>query len=106
MTRARLKVPATAARDAVVEIKVQIPHAMETGLRRNEDGALIPRRIINRFVCRLDGQEVFSTELSAAVAANPFLSFHLRARSSGLLEFLWFDDDGTVHREEARLTVS
>lgn len=105
MSRARLKVPATAGRDEVVAIKVQIPHPMETGLRRDDRGVPIPRRIINRFVCRLNGREVFSADLSAAVAANPFLSLHLRATESGLLEFLWFDDDGTVHREEARITV-
>ena len=47
----RLKVPAEARRDEIVEIRTMISHWMETGLRIDAAGNPIPRRIINRMVC-------------------------------------------------------
>ena len=50
---------------------------METGHRVDAKGAVIPRDIINRFVCTYNGEEVFSADLFPAIAANPFLAFTL-----------------------------
>ena len=83
-----------------------ISHQMETGLRHDEKGAVIPRKIINRFVCRYDGAEVFSVDLHEAVAANPYLEFYLRATESGQLEFVWEEDGGDVYSLSHHLTVS
>jgi sulfur-oxidizing protein SoxZ len=66
---------------------------------------VIPRKIINKFVCRYNGAAVFSVDLHEAVAANPFIEFHLRATESGRLEFVWEEDGGMVFRLEHRLAV-
>ena len=60
---------------------------METGYRRTQLGALIPRDIIRRFVCTYNGTEVFRAELHPAIAANPFIVFSTVATESGTLEF-------------------
>jgi sulfur-oxidizing protein SoxZ len=67
---------------------------------------VVPRRIIRRFSCRLDGQVVFSAELHPAIAANPLITFHFRAQASGMLEFLWEGDEGFAHRQTATLRVT
>ena len=59
-------------------------------------GRAIPRKIINRFVCRYNDVVVFSVDLHEAVAANPYIEFHLRVTESGRLEFVWEEDGGTV----------
>src|SRR6266851_3968312 len=47
----------------VIEIKTLISHVMETGYRRSQLGARIPRDIITLFVCTYNGTEVFRAEL-------------------------------------------
>ena len=48
----RVQVPATAAKGEIFPVKALISHPMETGLRYDDQGIVIPRKIINKFVCR------------------------------------------------------
>jgi sulfur-oxidizing protein SoxZ len=101
----RVQVPATATKGELFQVKTLVAHPMETGFRRDPRGEVIPRKIINKFVCRYNGAAVFSVDLHEAVAANPFIEFHLRATESGRLEFVWEEDGGMVFRLEHRLAV-
>jgi sulfur-oxidizing protein SoxZ len=103
--QARVQVPATARPGEALLVKTIIRHQMETGLRQDENGNPIPRKIINKFSCRLNGEVVFSVDLHEAFAANPFIEFHLRATQSGRLAFIWEEDGGHVYRLEHNLTV-
>ena len=85
----RVQVPSAAAKGEVFQIRTLISHQMETGLRRDDQGDVIPRKIINRFVCRYNDVIVFGIDLHEAVAANPYVEFYLRATESGRLEFTW-----------------
>jgi sulfur-oxidizing protein SoxZ len=105
MARALINVPTTAKRGAVIEIKALISHPMETGYRTGPDGALVPRDIINRFMCTYNGEEIFSADLYPAIAANPFFSFTTVATESGLIAFRWIDDQGRTHLETAKISV-
>jgi sulfur-oxidizing protein SoxZ len=101
-----INVPAGARRGEVIEIKTLVSHPMETGYRRNELGAPIPRNIIRTFVCTYNGTEVFRAELHPAIAANPFISFTTVATESGTLTFQWSGDDGFSATEARHITVS
>ena len=63
----------------IFQVKALISHQMETGLRHDNEGNVIPRKIIHRFVCRYNGDDVFVADLHEAIAANP-LSRVLPAR--------------------------
>ena len=102
----RLKLPTAARPGEVVEIRTMISHWMETGLRRDAEDRPIPRRIIHRMVCDLDGVEVFAADLAPAVAANAYLTFPLIARGAGRLTFTWFEDGGGIYRASEELVVS
>jgi len=102
---ALINVPARARRGEVIEIKTLISHAMETGYRRSQLGAPIPRDIIRLFVCTYNGTEVFRAELHPAVAANPFIAFSTVAMESGTLAFRWTGDNGFSVTESAAITV-
>ena len=106
MSAIRLAVPATAKRGEVIELKAMIRHEMESGHRRDEYGRQIPRFIIKYFECLYNGRRVFRAEFFPAVAANPLLSFYIRATESGTLQFRWIDQDGHVETETARIEVS
>jgi sulfur-oxidizing protein SoxZ len=102
----RIQVPDIATKGEDFSVKCLISHPMETGLRHDDQGGVIPRKIINKFVCRYDGVEVFSVDLHESVAANPFIEFYLRATDSGSLEFIWEEDGGGVFQLEHQLVVA
>ncbi len=83
MARALINVPKEAKRGEIIEIKTLVSHVMETGYRRSNVGAAIPRDIINSFVCTYNGEEIFRAELFPAISANPFITFHTVATESG-----------------------
>jgi sulfur-oxidizing protein SoxZ len=102
----RVQVQSVAAKGEVLQIRTLITHQMETGLRHDSQGNIIPRKIINRFSCNYNDEMAFSVEFHEAVAANPYLEFYLRATASGRLKFVWEEDGGAVYSLEHDLTVS
>jgi sulfur-oxidizing protein SoxZ len=102
---ALINVPPRAKRGEVIEIKTLVSHSMETGYRRTQLGALIPRDIIRLFVCTYNGTEVFRAELHPAIAANPFIVFSTVATESGTIQFHWTGDNGFSVTESATITV-
>ena len=105
MAGALISVPARARRGEVVEIKALVSHVMETGYRRTQLGAVIPRDILRAFSCIYDGAEVFRAELYQAIAANPFISFTTVATASGTLGFTWTGDNGFSLTKSVEIAV-
>lgn len=102
----KAKIPSSASKGDIIEIKTAIEHPMESGQRKGPDGNIIPRKIINKFVCKYAGKEVLSFDWFPAVAANPIMAFHLRATESGAIELNFIDDDGSVYTHKAEIKVS
>jgi len=102
----RLKLPKEAKKGDVIEIKTLMPHIMESGQRKDKDGKVIPRKIINKFVATFNGKPVFSADLDPAIAANPYLQFSAKVEESGTFKFTWTDDDGSVITAEEKITVA
>ena len=105
MARALINVPAKAKRGEVIAIKTLVSHIMESGFRHTNLGVVIPRDIIDTFVCTYNGEEIFRARLAPAIAANPFIAFHTVATESGKLEFKWTGDNGFTATETATITV-
>jgi sulfur-oxidizing protein SoxZ len=91
-------------RGETVDVKTLISHVMETGLRKDANGNLIPRMIIKTFNCEFNDKFVFGCELESAVSANPYFEFKFKPMESGTLKFTWIDDDGL--RIEATETIT
>lgn len=106
-SKPRVKAPKKATKGDILTIKTLISHVMETGNRKNKKtGKVIPRRIINKFVAKFDGTEVFSVDLDTAISANPFFQFSMKAVKTGAFEFIWIDDNGETYSKKSKLTVS
>jgi sulfur-oxidizing protein SoxZ len=101
----RVQVPSVAAKGEIFQVKALISHQMETGLRRDPQGDVIPRNIINKFTCRYNDIVVFGVDLHEAMAANPYIEFYLSATESGRLEFIWEEDGGHTYALTHQLTV-
>ena len=102
----RLRVPATAKKGEVVEIKTLITHPMESGQRKDEAGKLVPRMIVNALKVTYNDKPVLNVALEPAVAANPYMAFFLRVEESGTLKFTWTDDLKNSWTAESRIEVA
>jgi sulfur-oxidizing protein SoxZ len=105
MSRTRIKIPATASKGQIIEIRTLTEHPMESGLRKNAEGQLVPRKILNKLVCTFNGAPVLEARLFPAIAANPYMAFFARVEESGTFEFTWTDDDGSSFTEKAEIKV-
>ncbi len=90
----------------IVEVKALVSHIMETGQRKDRDGKVIPRKILNKFTCTVNGKEVFAADFEPAVSANPYIQFKFKAEQSGPVVLTWTDDDGSTIVGEETITVS
>ncbi|ALI54717.1 thiosulfate oxidation carrier complex protein SoxZ [Celeribacter marinus] len=101
----RVKVPKSAAAGDVITIKTLISHPMESGQRKDGDGNIIPRSIINRFTCDFNGQSVVDVTLEAAISTNPYVEFDATVPEAGEFKFTWYDDDGSVYEESKPIAI-
>lgn len=105
MQKPRIKLPDSAKVGEVIEIKTLISHLMETGQRKDQDGKVIPRMIINSFTVTYAGKPVFSAELQPGTSANPYIAFFMKVPGPGEFEFTWVDDSGDKGVEKLKLNV-
>lgn len=102
----RVRVPKTAKADEVITIKTLISHPMESGQRKDKDGKVIPRSIINRFTAEFDGQSIVDVALEPAISTNPYIEFDVKVPASGEFKFTWYDDDGSVYEDSHKVEVA
>lgn len=102
----RVKVPKTAAAGSAITIKTLIKHKMESGQRKDSDGNVIPRSIINRFTCDFNGQNVIDVTMEPAISTNPFFEFEATVPEAGEFKFTWYDDDGDVYEETKSIAIA
>ncbi|MBV7379156.1 thiosulfate oxidation carrier complex protein SoxZ [Maritimibacter dapengensis] len=102
----RVKAPKSASAGEVVTIKTLISHPMESGQRKDSDGNTIPRSIINRFTCELNGNMVVDVTLEPAISTNPYLEFEAKVDEAGEFKFTWYDDDGSVYEDAKPIEIA
>lgn len=106
MAKPRVKVPKSAAAGDIITIKTLVSHKMESGQRKDKEGNVIPRKIINRFECLFNDSTVFSCDIEPAISANPYLEFSARVTEAGTFTFKWTDDDGSVIETSKEIALS
>ena len=102
----RVKVPKTAAAGEAIAIKTLISHKMESGQRKDDDGNVIPRSIINRFVVDFNGANVIDVQMEPAISTNPYFQFEATVPEAGEFHFTWYDDDGSVYETKKKIALA
>ena len=105
LEKPKIRIPTSVKKGEVFQVKTLIKHPMESGNRKDASGAPIPRKIINRFVCKANGKVAFSADFNTSVSADPFLTFSLRLEETSKLEFSWYEDGGAVVTETVDVEV-
>ncbi len=77
------------------EVRVLLPHPMESGQRREAGGQLVPAHFITSVVLSLNGKPVIEGALGTAVSTNPLFAFQLGGVKAGdRLAVTWVDNKG------------
>jgi len=104
--QARVRAPQRARKGEPAEVLTLINHPMETGLRRDAQGELIPQRIIETFEASMDGAPALSARLYRSLAANPYIRFFIAPQTSGELSLRWREDSGRTAEHSASIAVT
>jgi sulfur-oxidizing protein SoxZ len=89
-----------------VEVKVLMSHEMETGLRKNAQGNLIPAHFIRNVTVVHNGRTVLSAQWGPAISKNPFMHFRFRGGKPGeKVSISWVDNKGDKRTDEATIAV-
>jgi sulfur-oxidizing protein SoxZ len=85
----------------VADVRVRMAHPMETGLRKDADGRLVPIHYVRAFIARLNGTVVFEAQMSQAISRNPVFGFKLTGAKAGdKLAVTWQDSRGESRTDE------
>lgn len=90
----------------LVEVKALVSHIMESGQRKDQEGKVIPRKILNKFTCTVNGKQVFAADFEPAISTNPYIQFKFKAEESGPVVLTWIDDDGSQIVGEEKISVT
>ena len=88
--------------EGYTDIRVLMTHPMETGLRKDPDGKVVPLHFIQSVVVKVNGKTVVDSQLSQAVSRNPVFTFRVKGGAKGdKVEVSWLDNLGETNRTEA-----
>ena len=86
-------------------VRVLMSHEMETGMRKDAAGKVIPAWYIQEVTAQLNGKTVMTAQWGPSVAKNPFLQFSVKGAKAGdKIAMSWTDNKGEKRTDEA--TVS
>lgn len=88
----------------VALIRLLISHPMETGLRKDTEGQLVPAHFIELLTIMYQDRTVLSAQWGPAVSRNPYLAFRFKGAKKGeKLRITWVDSKGESQTDEAVL---
>jgi sulfur-oxidizing protein SoxZ len=83
-------------RNGVADVKCLIPHPMETGIRKDLDGNVIPAHYIEVVTCRKNGEVFMTADWGPSVSRDPYLGFRVAAADGDVIEVSWVDNLGNT----------
>jgi len=83
------------------DIRVLMTHPMETGLRKDSEGKIVPTHFIQNLTVKVNGKPVIEAQTSQAISRNPVFSFRLKGGAKGdKIEVSWLDNHGESNSTE------
>lgn len=92
-------------KEGVTEVKVLMQHEMETGLRKDADGKLVPAWHITQVKAQHNGKTVLEGQFGTAVSKNPYLVFRFKGGAAGeKISVNWVDNKGDTRSDEVEIS--
>jgi len=90
------------AKDGVADVRVLMAHEMETGLRKDANGNIVPAWYITEVTASLNGSKVLVAYWGTAISKNPYLQFRVKGAKAGdKITISWVDSKGEKRTDEA-----
>ena len=85
----------------ITDVRILMQHPMETGLRKDERGQLVPLQFIQTFTVTLNGKPVIDGQLNTSVSKNPLFAFKAKGVKTGdKIGVSWQDNTGDRRQDE------
>jgi hypothetical protein len=86
------------------ELRLQLDHPSESGLRKDANGTLVPALYLAELSLLLNGQMALELQLGPALADKPLFSAFLPQSNAGdLLEIRWRNNQGQRGQHQQRI---
>jgi sulfur-oxidizing protein SoxZ len=96
-----MRIRAAATGDKVT-VRVLVSHEMESGMRKDAAGKLVPAMFIQTISAVHNGKTVMSAQWGPAVSKNPFIQFIFAGGKAGeKIAVSWVDNTGDRRTDEA-----
>jgi sulfur-oxidizing protein SoxZ len=100
-----MKIRAT-LKDGLTEVRVLMPHPMESGWRKNEAREVIPAHFIQQVTATLNGRTVLEAQWGSGISKNPYLTFRLQGAKVGdRIVVGWQDNKGESNSIETAVVA-
>jgi sulfur-oxidizing protein SoxZ len=96
---AKILLPLSVARDAVIDVRALLVHPMDTGLFRDAQGIPIPAYFVSAVTVTYGGEQVARFEWTTGISRDPFVRFPLRASREATVQVVWKDNKGGVYQQ-------
>jgi len=98
-----MRIRAQAAGDKTT-VRVLMSHEMETGLRKDSAGKVIPAWFIQEVTATHNGKPVLSADWGPSISKNPFMQFVVKGAKAGdKIAVSWVDNKGDKRTDEATI---
>lgn len=89
-------------KDGEGDLRFLLAHPMESGQRKDADGALIPPHFIQTLTVAINGKVLVEGQLGPAVSKNPLFAFRLAdAKPGDKVTVSWVDNQGDRRSDDA-----
>src|SRR4030095_5258662 len=91
----------------VADVRILMRHPMETGLRKDAKGDVVPTHFIQSVVATHNGKTIVDAQWSQAISRDPFLGLRIKGAKLGdKIGVTWVDTKGDKRSDEAAVSVS
>ncbi len=90
-------------KDGIVKTKMLIKHPMESGMRKDKEGKLIPIHHLKEVKVEYKGEVVFQGEFGTGVSKDPFVAFSFKGLSGESFAVSAVDSRGDVGSTDVKI---
>ena len=91
----------------VADVRILMRHPMETGLRKDAKGDIVPQHYIQSVIATHNGKTIVDAQWSQAISRDPFLGLRIKGAKVGdKIGVTWVDTKGDKRTDEAAVVAS
>ncbi len=86
--------------DGIVDFRMLMRHEMESGLRKDKTGEMVPAWFIKEFRVFLNNEAVLVGYIGPTVSKNPYFKCNFAGKAGDTVKVSWVDNRGVKRVDE------